>query len=174
MHWKDQKLHNEKGASVLYSDGYGLYTLNGTQVPEWMVKKSAGEIDSLEILKLKNAQQRAEGIRKIGIERLWHKKAKILDKDGDYELGLLPLSTSKGDYWPYLKMKNPSVPELWHVEAIDKKDCMTVKEALHYRKPQWMRDIPVSENGQDWWQQGDVVIVPENAKFIKPKPFILT
>jgi len=66
------------------------------------------------------------------------------------------------------------VPELWHIEGVPKKTCKTVAEALHSRKPDKMRSIPVAETGEDWWQQGDVYVWPRKAKSLKPYPKILT
>ena len=71
-------------------------------------------------------------------------------------------------------MQNPSVPELWHVEGIPDKDCKTVEQALHSRKPDKMKKIPISEKGEDWYQQGDVCVWPRNTVSLKPFPSILT
>ena len=87
------------------------------------------------------------------------------------ELGVLDLGG--GAWGRYLRMHNPSVPELWHVEGVAW-ECQTVEQALRWRQPKWMRALQVSENGSDWYQQGDVVLVSENAKSIKPFPRILT
>jgi hypothetical protein len=166
-HWKDNLLHNETGKSVEFSDGWGVYSLNGVSVPDWLVTKKDTEISPKEILKLDNAQQRAEGIRKIGIERLWHKTAKIIDTDGGYELGWLPISESEEGL--YLKMQNPSVPELWHVEGVDNK-CKTVQDALLWRINGNTRNYQFDKNGIDWYIHGDVIIVPENEFKLKHKP----
>lgn len=33
VHWKDQKLHNEKGAAIVYADGLKLYFIEGHKMP---------------------------------------------------------------------------------------------------------------------------------------------
>jgi len=169
-------LHCDKEAAIKYSDGFSVWALNGVEVPQWLVETKAEEIDPYKILELENAQQRAEGIRKIGMERFWYKCCrKIIDKYGDYELGLIPIEKGTGGkLYPYLKMKNPSVPELWHVEGIPDLTCTTVEQALHSRKPDKMRKIPVSDIGEDWYQQGDVYVWPRNANSLKLYPKILT
>lgn len=70
-------------------------------------------------------------------------------------------------------MRNPSVPGLYHVEGVPK-TCQTVEEALTSRKPEWMRNIPTGEDGLAYYQQGDVLIVPEGATKLKPYPTLLT
>ena len=70
-------------------------------------------------------------------------------------------------------MHNPSVPEVWHIEGVGN-ECKTVAEALHWRKPEAMRGIPVAEDGEDYYQQGDVVIWPKAAKKLKMFPKVLT
>jgi len=123
-------LHNEHGMSIKYRDGWGFYSLNGVTVPEWMVLKKPEDIDPKELMKIDNAQIRTEFVRKVGIDRCFYKLGKVIDKFGDYELGLLELGD--GRKRPYLKMKNPSVPDLWHVEGVHP-SCLTVSSALTWR-----------------------------------------
>ena len=70
-------------------------------------------------------------------------------------------------------MKNPSVPDTFHLEGVSV-ECKTVEQALHYRKPESMKKIPVSDDGECWYQQGDVCIYPADAITLKPHPTILT
>jgi len=133
IHFANNILHSSTGPVVEYADGFSVWCLNGTRVPQWLVEKSVAELNPLDILALDNAQQRAEGVRKIGVERLWHKCCqKILDKNDKYELGLIPVDRT-GGLRPYLRMQNPSVPELWHVEGVHPA-CETIQQALNYRR----------------------------------------
>ena len=133
IHFANNILHSSTGPVVEYADGFSVWCLNGTRVPQWLVEKSVAELNPLDILALDNAQQRAEGVRKIGVERLWHKCCqKILDKNDKYELGLIPVGRT-GELRPYLRMQNPSVPELWHVEGVHPA-CETIQQALNYRR----------------------------------------
>ena len=166
------QLHRENDQpAIVYVDGTQWWYKWGVKIPKWLATTDSKDLEIEEILVLKNAQQRAVGVRLYGVERFWHKKAKIIDNWKSYELGLLPIN---GKDWPYLKMQNPSVPELWHVEGVPEENCRNAKEAFHLRKPPRLRKIPVSENGQNWYQQGDVCIWPKNAKFVKFFPKILT
>lgn len=173
--WKGNFLHNEKEKAVKYKDNWGWYVLNGTVVPEWLVLTKDSEINPLDILALSNAQQRAEGIKKVGVERLWYKcNPKVIDKQENYELAFLPIN-KEGQTCLYLKMLNPSVPELWHIEGIGDRNIKTVEQALNWRKPPKMKEIPIDDkNGEEWVQQGDVCIWPKKAKSLKTYPKILT
>lgn len=119
-----------------------------------------------------NTEIRREIVRKVGLERFVQAAgARVMDKLGNYELISVRLSEEAPDC-RYLKMLNPSIG-VWHVEGVGP-DCRTVREALHFRKPDALRSIPVSDNGDDWSQQGDVCIWPINAKSVKPMPAKLT
>jgi len=167
-------LHCDIGPAIEYGGDFKIWFLHGVQVPEWLVETRVGEIDPVDVLSLENAQQRAEGVRKVGVERVWYKCCvKVLDKKGPYELGLLPVNKG-GKLWPWIRMQNPSIPELWHVEGILDEHCKTVEEALHSRKPGKMKKIPVSDEGENWYQQGDVCVWPRKAKSLKPFPAVLT
>ena len=148
LNFKGNSLHCETGRAVEYGDTYGLYVLNGVSVPDWMVTKKAEEIDPQEVLKLPNVEQRREGIRKIGIERFAQKLgAKSIDKkeisiDGvshPYEVLEINLGQQVGNA-TYLKMKNPSVEGVYHLECCDPK--RTVDDALEFRNG--TKEIPVS------------------------------
>ncbi|MBN1489914.1 MAG: hypothetical protein JXA69_08355 [Phycisphaerae bacterium] len=132
IHWNAEGyLHNATGPAFAFSDGWRAFALNGTIVPEWLATTSAEQIDPRRILDFRNSQARSEFVRKVGIERICHAcQAKVIDKQGDYELLLLNLRDRRRR--PFLKMLNPSVPELWHVEGVHP-SCNTVAEALAWR-----------------------------------------
>jgi hypothetical protein len=158
-----------------------LYYLNGCNMPKEYVMTPAEQLDPREILSILNVQVRAEFIRKVGLERVWAKMAEVVDIWQEYELGIIEMApydesgrlVNDAGYGVYLKMHNPSVPEIWHIEGVGP-ECTTVAEALHWRKPHAMRQIPVADDGEEWFQQGDVCIWPEEAKSLQPFPSKLT
>ncbi len=128
---KDNQLHMNGGPALSYRDGFSLWRLNGVEVPQWLAETREEDIDPRKLLEIDNAQVRAEFVRKVGIERVCYSlKAKCVDKRDGYELLMLDLGD--GRRRPYLRMQNPSVPELWHVEGVHP-DCSTVSEALKWR-----------------------------------------
>jgi len=136
IHMKDKQLHCEDGPSIEYADGFSIYHLNGTRMPKWMVMTPAGKLDAKEIGKIKNAEVRAEYIRKITLEKaLKQISNKVLDRDTikvgdeDHEYELHELNFGNDVTAPALKMENPSVKGHMHVEFVDQK-CTTVVEAL--------------------------------------------
>lgn len=108
------RLHNNNGKSIEWSDGYGLYTLNGVSVPAWAVETPKEEIEPKKVLGLTNTEQRMALMRHVGLTKfLKELEAKQIDslphedKAGNkYELYLLTVEgTTIG---PYLYMKCPS------------------------------------------------------------------
>ena len=127
---KNMLLHNEKGPSVSYADGFCLYTLNGVRVDEKIVMTPASELDPHLVVKETNAEIRREIVRKIGIERICQKLgSKTLESRWGYDL--IALDLGDGRTRPYLKMKNPSVGT-YHLEGI-KPSIKTVEQALAWR-----------------------------------------
>jgi len=175
IHFDDGQLHNEDGPAISYSDGVKVWALNGVRVPQWLVMTPADQITGEQVLSITNAQVRAEAVRKVGMERLVLISDPILlDEEPGYRLvDLQKMFTTEGPK-PYLMMKNPSVEDLWHVEGVGE-ECTTVGEALHFRKPDNMRDIPIDDvNGEDWYQQGDVCMFDQKAASLKSRPIVLT
>lgn len=175
IHIEDGMLHNPNGFAVGYSDGFGVCYIRGTVMPKYICRTPGEQLDVLQVLQEDNAQVRAEGIAKIGMERVIYKiNPKVLDEEGDYQLLDIREAVGADRPWTYLKMANPSVPELWHVEGVGP-DCRTIKDALHWRLPDNARELPVDDdNGSDWYQQGDLVIYPKAATSLKSRPCILT
>ena len=164
-------LHSSTGPAAQFRDGFAVYALNGVRVPETVVMTPAEKLAPQLVLTEKNAEVRREIVRKIGMERMILKLgAKVLDKQGDYEL--LEFDRGDGIKRPYLKMRNPSI-KTWHVEGVGP-EIKTVEDALHFRKPDALRNLPISDDGEDWYQQGDVCIWPQAAKAVKRYPLVLT
>ena len=124
------QLHNEKEMALEYSDGYGLWCLNGVRVSKDLVTTPRNKLDAHILLKEKNAEVRREIVRKIGIEKVCKDlKAQIKDKQGDYELLLLNLGDNR--MRPYLKMLNPSIGT-YHIEGVEP-EIDTIEKALNWR-----------------------------------------
>ncbi len=132
IHFNENKqLHKDGGPALSYRDGSSIWCLNGVTVPQWLAETRAEDINPRKLLEIDNAQVRADFVRKVGIERVCYSlEAKCVDKQDGYELIMLDLGD--GRRWPYLRMQNPSVPELWHVEGVHP-DGGTVSEALKWR-----------------------------------------
>ena len=125
------QLHRDGGMAVKYSDGWGTYRLNGVSVDEKYVMTPAEGIEAKDVLSETNVEVRRELIRKIGVERFIQAAgAKVLNKQGDYELLSVRLSDEIRDA-RFLKMLNPSIG-VWHVEGVAPK-IKTVQEALNWR-----------------------------------------
>lgn len=130
---KNGKLHNENGASILYRDGFSVFSLNGVRVPEWVVKTKKEDIKIEQILNEKNAEIRKETIKKVGIEDFIRKipenNLKILDIKNNYEL--LEIKEIFQTDRKYLKMLNPSTGN-FHIEGVHP-DCTDVNSSLAWR-----------------------------------------
>ena len=134
-------LHNSNGPAIKYRDGYEVYCLNNVAVPGWLVKTDCGKLEVDKGLALENADQKAEFVRKYGIERL-KKLGKIVDSYKNYDdewftkseyelIDMSPLfKTLK--YAPYLSMKNQSVPGVYHMEGVHP-SVKTVQAAVDFK-----------------------------------------
>jgi hypothetical protein len=126
-------IHKDGGPAAGYADGIQIYALNGVTVPAWLAETPHHKLDAAKFLEIEDVEVRREFIRKLGIERITQNTslAQLIDKKGDYELYLVDLkgTTSKV---PCLKMLNPSLDGVWHMEFV-KKGIKTVDEALEFR-----------------------------------------
>lgn len=130
----NQRLHNPTGPAMEYTDGFKLYAINGVRfdvdIAEKFIETPVDKIAYDDVLGIKNAEQRSEIIKKIGINKLFnHLKPKKLHTADGYEL--YSVSVVQGVDRIYLKMQNPSIDEV-HVEAVHP-DCKTVQQALYWR-----------------------------------------
>ena len=133
---KGIQLHADKKPSVLFADGYCLWTLNGVKVPRNIVESDPEDIDVNLIFKEKNVEVRREILRKIGINRVIREnKSKILDRTDDniYELLEIDLKLTRPVH--YLKMINPSI-DTFHLEGVPY-ECDTIEKALAWRDSEW-------------------------------------
>lgn len=77
---RNGQLHKDLDMALEYSDGYGLWMLNGIRVTKEIVMTPAEKLDPLLALKETNADVQREIIRKIGAERMLKaSNAKLVD-----------------------------------------------------------------------------------------------
>lgn len=133
-------LHCENGPAIAWRDGYEEYSLNGVWVPKELVITPAEKLNPDFLTKEKNADVKAEFIRKFGIERLIG-HGKVVDSykaatdplyfDSEYELIDMAFLFTSFKYAPFLKMKNQTTG-VFHLEGVHP-DCKSIKEALDFR-----------------------------------------
>ena len=82
------RFHNDKGSSVLYRDGWGLYYWHGVAIPhEWV---TGSPPSAAEALTWENMEQRRAACEIIGWKRILEElDAKVIDEDDDPEIGTL-------------------------------------------------------------------------------------
>ena len=126
--------------AVRYSDGFGVYALNGVSIPEYLAMTNESALDVEFFNKEKNADVKAEFIRKYGIDRMKSLGRKIDTHEkytdewyqkSEYELIDMAPIFKKVGYAPFLHMKNQTTGT-YHMEGVHP-DCKTIKEALKFR-----------------------------------------
>ena len=132
-------LHNNNDAAFV-SGKHKFYYLHGVPFddPAW-ITTPVEQIDSGRILEIMNVDQRAQMMRRKGVEQflgeLFHR---VLDKRGNYELLQIVLGQSVREFGTYLKMLNPSIG-IWHMEGVPN-EIRTVDDALKWRNNNWFVD----------------------------------
>lgn len=168
------RLHRDGGPAIEYAGNLCGWALNGVRVSQHLAETPAEELDPRELLPNEaNAQVRAEIVRKIGVLRcLELMDAEEIHAEPDNAYTLYKVNFEDNEL-RCLKMRNPSVPDMWHCEWVPN-ECNTVQDALNFRN-QLTPDMIDDENGLEWDQQGDVIIRPsgEGLKF-KSRPRQLT
>jgi hypothetical protein len=137
------QLHDEREKAIEYSDGWGFYYLNGVSVPEVLVKTPSEKL-SMEFFKNeKNADVKAEFVRKYGVERMIEMGKEIDSFENysqtdnpwwyksEYQLYDMKELFPGIEYQPYLKMRNQTT-NIWHMEAVSPA-CRTLKDAIKER-----------------------------------------
>jgi len=77
----NERLHNEDGAAIEYTDGFNVYSLHGVRVPEWIVETPKDEIDPEKVLAITNVEIRLAAIRHVGLHNFLSQiEHKVLDK----------------------------------------------------------------------------------------------
>jgi hypothetical protein len=138
--WSNGILHSDGSPAIEYPDGYPLWALNGVTVPKYLAETPEGKLDIEFFKKEKNADVRAEFIRKFGIERMAGMGKKIDSyknhsnewyRKSEYELiDMSPIFQSVS-YAPHLRMKNLTTG-IWHLEGVAP-ECKTIDEAIKFR-----------------------------------------
>lgn len=125
------ELHDNSGPAIEWRDGCRFYFLNGMATDERIITAPGRELDPGLLLKAKNAEERRELVRKIGIERICRElNARTVDRWNGYELLELPLP-DMAIRAKYLKMRNPSIG-VYHLEGVPP-EINTCLEALSWR-----------------------------------------
>lgn len=141
------RFSNHNGPAFDYGHEYtDVYMVEGVEVPDWLVKTPADQLDIAKLDEITNAQVRTIFVQKVGMQRLYSKfkfdtieEVSIVDGSGtSHDYDLLSTSVVAGSVRKYLKMINPSTKE-FHVEPVAP-EVNTVLEALAWRK-----GVPVKE-----------------------------
>lgn len=151
MKMKDGKLHCEDGPAF-QNVKEDLYFLNGILVPKDLVMTPSEKLSMDIFHKEKNADVRAEFIRKYGIERMCH-LGRMIDTwenypeqdwflKSRYELVDMAPIFQNVRYAPHLKMVNQTTG-IYHLEAVTP-DCKTIKDALNLRTQENMDEHEIS------------------------------
>ena len=138
---KDGQLHKDGGMALEYSDGYGFHCLNGVRVPEYLAMTKENDLSIEFFKKEKNADIKAEFIRKFGIQRM-SDMGNVVDSHKNYdeewwtksEYELIDMASifESVNYAPYLKMKNQTIDGVFHMEGVHP-NCRTIEQALEFR-----------------------------------------
>ena len=143
IHLNENRVLHKDGAPALEYAGRGnfkLYYLNGVKVPEYLVMTDSHKLTTEQFLAEKNADVRAEFIRKFGVENLLNLGRKIDSHEkydvpywasSQYELWDMECLFQSHAYAPFLKMKNPTTG-VWHVEGVSPA-CRNLHEAIKER-----------------------------------------
>ena len=101
------RLHNEHGMAIKWSDGKGIYSLNGVQVPAWSMETPKDNIQPEKILGLASTEQRMALMKYIGLAKfLKDLKAEVIDENNGDKLYYIIVEGQK--IGPYLYLKCPS------------------------------------------------------------------
>jgi hypothetical protein len=134
---KDGKLHADGIPSVEY-DGLKVYSFNGVRMPEKYGTIHSSKWQSDWILSEKNADMRTQLFRGIGYDRFVSEVGlKPIDRADLYGLPyeLLEHQDPTIGRMVFLKMKNPSVPGVYHVEPVAPHSWIrTCEDAMRWRQ----------------------------------------
>lgn len=138
-------LHCDGGPALEFAGlgDFKIFCLNGVAVPEYLAVTPGHQLDLKQYHSEKNADVKAEFIRKAGIERFLElgKKLDSYDKydqeentwwwKSEYELWDMSSLFPNLEAAPYLKMLNQTTGG-WHMEGVSPK-CTTLKQAIKER-----------------------------------------
>ncbi len=126
------QLHKDGSMALEYSDGYGLYMLNGIKMHKEIVMTPAEKIDPVLALVEKNADVQREIIRKIGAERMLKScAAKTLDTWNDpktgYNYKLMDMTIGQNIRRKYMYYEHASIPGVFFAKPVPPE----VTKAMH-------------------------------------------
>ena len=144
INWSDKRLHGDGKPAVKWADGYAMYALNGVSVPMELAMTEAGQLSIDLFMKEKNADVKAEFLKKYGMDRMV-KHGVVVDSHDKYddewyhksEYKLIDMGNILSEagylvtYAPYLYMRNQTTGT-YHLEGVHP-NCRTVKEAMKFR-----------------------------------------
>lgn len=103
------RLHNETGPALEYSDGYAVFAVDGVIVPAWMIKRR-DEIVAKNITNEKNTELRRVLLRLFGEERYIREiRAQMINEDSHGQLYRAEFPTG-GEHLTMVRVEN-STPE---------------------------------------------------------------
>jgi hypothetical protein len=164
IYMSDGLLHKDLGASVLYEDGFKVYSLWGIKVPEYLAMTPSANLDINFFLKENNADVKATFIRKYGMERMisygneidcvsnyFNHNDKNIKRyfnsiyviESDYKLYDMSKLFKSINYAPYLYMKNLTTG-IYHMEGIEP-SCKNLVEAINWREDTDISSVNVKE-----------------------------
>ena len=137
------QLHKNSDMALKYSDGYGLYMLNGVNVPEYLAVTKSEKLDIEFFKKETNADVKAEFIRKFGIDRMVSMGKKVdtyknysngewWDKSRYELIDMSPIFPTIS-YAPHIKMVNQTIKGVYHLESVAP-ECKNLEQALNWRE----------------------------------------
>lgn len=150
INMKDGKLHADGKPAIKYKDGFSVWALNGVVVPQYLAETPATKLDIDFFKNEKNADVKAEFIRKYGIDRMVD-MGKLVDtylnhkdtinyewyKKSEYKLIDMSPIFQTFNYLPYLYMANQTVKGVYHLECCydpnTTRQPRTILEALRVR-----------------------------------------
>jgi hypothetical protein len=108
--------------AVEFSDGWGLYSLNGIRVPQWLIETPAEKIDPELALEENNADVQREIIRKIGYDRMLQACNATTEETWDCPKTGLHYETKRMKFSNidrrYLCYRHASVPEIFYAKCM--------------------------------------------------------
>jgi hypothetical protein len=121
--------HCTDGPYIEWSDGSGIYALDGVRIPQYIIDLINKEGSAEEILAIENAEHRLVAIKYYGVHNMLPELGgKVINTYKDYKLHSV---TIDGDEERLLEMQNPS-EEKKHFEFVPP-DINTCQEAMAWR-----------------------------------------
>ena len=131
-------LHADGEPALYYCDDFKIYANDGVRIPEKYGAVPVAKWEPRWIIEEKNVDIRAKLLKGIGYERFLEAvSAEVVHKQEIYGLPyeLLQFTDRDMGLMKFLKMKNPSVPGVYHVEAVPPhKWIATCDDALRWRQ----------------------------------------